>query len=129
MKIASVSENKNIEKRIAITPEIAKKYIQNNFEVSLSKKYGEHLGFKDEEYKILGVKFLSDDKETLANADIVVQLGLLSEENLDLLKENQILVGVLDPYSNKNKIEKLVRRRGRVYIINKTNPKFKDRQK
>jgi len=27
MQLASVSENKNIEKRIAVTPEIAKKYI------------------------------------------------------------------------------------------------------
>ncbi len=29
MKIASISEDKNIEKRVAITPETAKKYIDN----------------------------------------------------------------------------------------------------
>ena len=29
MKIGSISENKNIEKRVAITPEVAKKYISN----------------------------------------------------------------------------------------------------
>jgi NAD(P) transhydrogenase subunit alpha len=33
MRIVSISENKNIEKRIAITPEIAKKYISLGFEV------------------------------------------------------------------------------------------------
>ena len=27
MKIASISENKNLEKRVAVTPEIAKKYV------------------------------------------------------------------------------------------------------
>ena len=37
MKIASILENQNIEKRIAITPEIAKKYISLGFEVSLSE--------------------------------------------------------------------------------------------
>jgi NAD(P) transhydrogenase subunit alpha len=37
MRIASVLENQNIEKRIAITPEIAKKYISLGFEVSLPK--------------------------------------------------------------------------------------------
>ena len=47
MKIVSVSENRKIEKRIAITPEITKKYLSNGFEVLLSKDYGEHLGFKD----------------------------------------------------------------------------------
>jgi NAD(P) transhydrogenase subunit alpha len=50
------------------------------FEVFLPKNYGSHLGFKDEEYKKLGVKFLKDEKEILNNADIIVQLGLLSDE-------------------------------------------------
>jgi hypothetical protein len=34
------SENQKIEKRVAITPEIAKKYISLGFEVSLSENYG-----------------------------------------------------------------------------------------
>ena len=50
MRIGSVLENQNIEKRISITPEIAKKYISLGFEISLSKNYGEHLGIKDDEY-------------------------------------------------------------------------------
>ena len=40
MKIGSVSENQKLEKRISITPEIAKKYISIGFEVHLSKNYG-----------------------------------------------------------------------------------------
>ena len=60
MRIGSISENKILEKRVAITPEIAKKYISSGFDVTLSKDYGEHLGFKDQEYKTLGVKFLAD---------------------------------------------------------------------
>ena len=55
MKIASILENQKIEKRVAITPEIAKKYISLGFEVSLSENYGSHLGIKDEEYKELGI--------------------------------------------------------------------------
>ena len=37
MKIASILENQTIEKRIAVTPEIAKKYISLGLEVLLSK--------------------------------------------------------------------------------------------
>ena len=33
MRIVSISENKEIEKRISITPEIAKKYISNGFDI------------------------------------------------------------------------------------------------
>ena len=38
MKIVSISEDINIEKRIAITPEIAKKYLSSGFDVSIVEK-------------------------------------------------------------------------------------------
>ena len=63
MRIVSIQENKQFEKRIAITPDIAKKYIVLGLDLSLSENYGEHLGFKDSEYKDLGVKISKDIKE------------------------------------------------------------------
>ena len=61
MRIASILENQNIEKRIAITPEIAKKYIALGFQITLVEKYGEHLGLKDSDYKELGVESCSNN--------------------------------------------------------------------
>ena len=110
MKIASILENQKIEKRIAITPEIAKKYISLGLEVSLSEDYGSHLGIKDEEYKELGVSTSNNEKEIIINADIIVQLGLLSDEKNSLLKQNQTFIGVLNPYDNKEKIDNLVKK-------------------
>ena len=109
MRIVSISENKKLEKRIAITPDIAKKYITLGFEVSLSENYGEHLGFTDNEFKDLGVKICRDEKEIVKTADIFVQLGLLSDDKISLIKENQILIGVLDSYNNKEKIDNLLK--------------------
>ena len=43
MRIISILENQKIEKRIAITPEIAKKYISLGFEVAIVQGYGELL--------------------------------------------------------------------------------------
>ena len=111
MKIASILENQKIEKRIAITPEIAKKYISLGLEVSLAENYGSHLGIKDEEYKELGVLTSSDEKEIITNADIIVQLGLFSDDKNSLLRENQTFIGVLNPYDNKGKIENLVKKK------------------
>ena len=104
MKIVSISEDKNIERRVAITPEIAKKYLSFGFEITISENYGDHLGFKDDEYKNLGVKISNNNNEILESGDIIVQLNLLSDKNLSSLKEGQILVGVLNPYENMNKI-------------------------
>ena len=100
MRIVSVSEDKKFEKRIAITPEIAKKYIALGFELSLSENYGEHLGFKDSEYKELGVKIVKDEKEIINSADIIVQLGLPSNDKTSLIKENQILIFFFTKLSN-----------------------------
>jgi H+-translocating NAD(P) transhydrogenase subunit alpha len=111
MKIASILENQQIEKRIAITPEIAKKYIALGLEVSLSKNYGSHLGIKDDEYKELGVLILEDEKEIIANTDIIAQLALLDDNKSSLLKENQTFIGVLNPYYNKDKISDLVKKK------------------
>ena len=111
MKIVSISENKEIEKRIAITPEIAKKYLDIGFEVSLSKNYGIHLGFGNDNYVELGVTLSKDNKEIIDGADVIVQLGLPSEDTISHMKENQILIGVLNPYDNKKKINSLIEKK------------------
>ena len=111
MKIGSLSENLSIEKRVAITPEIAKKYSSLGFEVLLSKDYGLHLGFDNDQYKSQGANIFDNEKDILTNSDIILQLGLPSDDNLSLLKENQNLIGVLNPFLNKEKLEKLSKKK------------------
>ena len=117
MKIGSTLENQKIEKRIAITPEIAKKYISLGFDVQLLKNYGTHLGITDDEYKKIGVKFLSDDKEIINLSNIIVQLGLLSDDKSSLLKEDQTLIGILNPYDNKEKLDVLKNKKIKLFSL------------
>jgi len=117
MRIASTSEDKIIEKRIAITPEIAKKYITLGLEVSLSQNYGEHLGFKDNQYKELGVKISKDSKDIISGADLIVQLGLPSDDIISLITENQTLIGILNPYNNKEKIDSLIKDKINIFSL------------
>ena len=98
MIIASLSENKETEKRLAVTPEITKKYIDLGLDLFLPNNYGSHLGFDDDEYKNHGVNFLDSDEKIINKADIIIQLGMLEEKKLSLLKENQTLVGSLDSF-------------------------------
>ena len=108
MIIASTFEIQTKEKRIAVTPEIAKKYISLGIEVSLPENYAGHLGLNDEEYKEFGVSIFKDENEIVKNADVIVQLGLLDNDKISLLKEKQTFIGVLNPYDNKDKINNLV---------------------
>ena len=117
MKIGSVNENKDLEKRVSITPEIAKKYINLGFEIQLSENYGKHLGFEEKEYNALGVKFISDEKKLIENVDIIIQMSLLSEDRTSLLKPDQIFIGVLNPYENKKHLDELVKRKVNLFSL------------
>ena len=118
MKIVSVSENKKIEKRIAVTPDVVKKYINLGFEISLPENYGLHLGIDDNEFKELGADIIKDEKELITSSDIIIQLGLLEDDKLSLIKENQILVGILNPYDNKKKIDDLTKKILIYFLLN-----------
>ena len=107
MKIVSLSENKKIEKRIAVTPDIAKKYIDLGFEVLLSENYGSHLGITDNSFKEVGAKVIKDEKDLFNDADLFIQLGLPSDEKLSFFKEGQSVIGVLNPYQNGDKLNEL----------------------
>jgi len=117
MKIVSIGENVKFEKRIAITPEIAKKYISLGLEVIISQNYGNHLGIADKEYTQFGVNILKDEKEIINSADIIVQLGILSDDKKQLLKENQLFIGILDPYNNKEKIDELIKKKIHIFSL------------
>ena len=117
MKIGSILENQKIEKRIAVTPEIVNKYIKLGFEVLLSKNYGFHLGIKDEEYIELGAKIIEDEIEILNSSDIIVQLSMLSDDKSSIIKENQILIGVLNPYENKEKLKSLAQKKINLFSL------------
>ena len=117
MRIGSVSENHDIEKRISITPDIIKKYNSLGFEIFLSENYGRHIGIDDNEFSKLGVKISKDDKEILSTSDIIVQLGMLPEVKSSIIKENQILIGVLNPYDNKDKLEILAKKKINLFSL------------
>ena len=117
MRIGSILENQKIEKRISITPEIVKKYISLGFEVCLTENYGSHLGIQDDEFRNAGVTISKDETEVLNSSDILVQLGLIPEDKISNIKQNQTLIGVLNPYYNKEKLENLARKKINLFSL------------
>ena len=117
MKIGSILENQKIEKRIAITPDLVKKYISLGFEVCLIENYGIHLGINDQQFVDMGVKILKDESEILNSSDIIVQLGMLSDDKTLNIKEDQTIIGVLDPYKNKVQLENLAKKKINLFSL------------
>ena len=117
MRIGSIHENKKFEKRVSITPDIAKKYISLDIQVSIIENYGLHLGYDDNQYKELGVNIIKDENELISKSDIIVQLDLLSDEKISLLKNNQTLIGAFNPHKNKDKIENISKKNINIFSL------------
>ena len=117
MIIGSISENREIEKRVSITPDIIKKYIDLGFEIQLPKDYGAHLGISDKQYTDLGVEILNNENEILNNSDILVQLNLYNNDQVSNLRENQILIGTFNATQNKDAIQKISSRKINIFSL------------
>ena len=106
MIIGSISENLKLEKRVAITPDIVKKYKSLGLDVNLCKDYALHLGISDKEYINEGANIKSE-QDIISNSDAILQMNILNEDNLNKLKQDQILIGVLNPYLNEKKLKEI----------------------
>ena len=107
MIIGSISENTSVEKRVAITPEIIKKYKSLGLSVNLTKDYAIHLGISDKEYEIEGARIFKSDEEVISNSNAIIQMNIPNDETLLKLKKDQILIGVLNPFLNEKKLKEI----------------------
>ncbi len=107
MIVGSILENTSLEKRVAITPDAVKKYKSLGIDINLSKNYASHLGISDKVYQEEGVTIFNTDREVIENSSAILQMSLISDENLKFLKKDQILIGVLNPYLNEKKLKEI----------------------
>ena len=48
---------------------------------------------------------MDNDEKVLLEADLILQMNLFDEKNFEKLKSEQIIIGVLNPYSNNEKLK------------------------
>ena len=116
--IGSVKEDLNIEKRISITPETAKKYINLGFSINLENNYAEHLGISNEDYKNLGVNINISKKEVFEKANIILKVNNISEDEIDFIKKESLLIGQFDSNLNQDIINKSKKKDIKIFSLN-----------
>ena len=108
MIIGSIKENTIIEKRVSITPESAKNIIGLGLKVCIEKNYALHLGIHDDQFKNIGVEIKNSSAEVFSSSNLITKVNCPSEEEIHILKENTILIGMLNPTKNKKQINKII---------------------
>ena len=111
MIVGSIKEDLSLEKRVSITPETAKNIISLGLKVCIEKDYAAHLGIDDNEYKNTGVEIKESLSEVLNSSNLIIKVNCPSENEISLLKEKTILIGMLNPSKNKDRIEKIIKKK------------------
>jgi H+-translocating NAD(P) transhydrogenase subunit alpha len=103
MKVGVPRETAAGERRVALVPETVKRLAGGGFEVAVERGAGEAASFLDESYAEAGAELVDD----AYGADAVAKVMSPSNEEVDRLRSGQVLIGFLQPLSDREGIERL----------------------
>ena len=102
MKIGVLKENNDA--RVAIIPEIAKKFIEENNQVLVETNAGKQASFDDQAYVEIGASILSRE-ELLKEVEILVMINPPGSEDISKLSEGTILVSLFQPFADPSVLD------------------------
>ncbi len=117
MIVGSIKEDLGLEKRVSITPETAKNIKGLGLKVLIEKNYATHLGIEDNEYEKNGAEIKDTSIEVLNSSDLIIKVNCPSENEISLLKENTILIGMLNPSINKIQLDKILKKKIKIFSL------------
>jgi NAD(P) transhydrogenase subunit alpha len=96
------------ERRVALVPELVPKLVRAGLEVAVQSGAGTAAGFLDRSYEEAGARLMPEPFE---RADILLKVQPPTADEIGRVKENAVLIGFLQPYSNVHAIQALAKRR------------------
>jgi NAD(P) transhydrogenase subunit alpha len=103
MRVGVPRETAAGERRVALVPEVVSRLVPVGFEVLVERGAGEAASLPDGDYEEAGARIVSDPYD----ADAVVKVQKPSAEEAGRLREGQVLIGFLQPLTDKEGVERL----------------------
>ena len=95
MKIGVLKETQPPgERRVAITPKIAKKLIDKGFEILVQEDAGQNSSYKNSDYSKAGA-IICRKKDLFKEADVLININPFEHSEIKKLKEGQIIIAQL----------------------------------
>ena len=93
MKIGVLKENKQNEKRVALTPSIVKKIKNLGYDVSIERDAGDLSNFYNTAYEEAGAEIATIDD--VLKSDILLKINKPTKDEISKLSGNQSLISFL----------------------------------
>jgi len=104
MKIGILKETQKGEKRVSISPNIAKQLIEKGFELLVEDDAGTNSSFKNSDYKDIGAE-IEKRGVLFKEADVLIKINPFDEDDLKLVNKGQVLMSQLFHKSNPDIIK------------------------
>ena len=117
MIVGSTKEDLTSEKRVSLTPETAKNILGLGLKVCVEKNYAIHLGIEDKDYEKVGVEIKASSNEVLNSSNAIIKVNCPSENEINILKEDSILIGMFNPSKNKVQISKIINKKIKIFSL------------
>jgi len=104
MKIGILKETQKGDKRVAITPQIAKQLIGKGFEIRVEEDAGSSSNYKNSDYSKAGAPIRSKE-DIFKKADVLIKINPFDNNELKKLKKGQIIIAQLFHKSHPNDME------------------------
>ena len=117
MIVGSIKEDLTLEKRVSLTPETVKNIIGLGLKVCIEKDYANHLGIVDDNFKDAGAEIKSSSSEVLNLCNLLIKVNCPPENEISQIKENTILIGMLNPSKNKDQINEILKKKIKLFSL------------
>jgi NAD(P) transhydrogenase subunit alpha len=94
MKIGILKESQKSEKRVSVSPNIAKQLIAKGFEILIEEEAGTPSSFKNSDYSEIGA-FIETRENVFKKANVLIKINPFDEADLKLVQKGQILMSQL----------------------------------
>jgi NAD(P) transhydrogenase subunit alpha len=106
MRVGVPKESAEGERRVALVPELVSRLVEGGFEILIEPGAGDAASFPDASYEEAGAQVGADPYQ----ADALVKVQGPSAEEAGRLRDGQVLIGFLQPLTDKEGIERLSQR-------------------
>src|SRR6188768_3956252 len=113
MTIGVPKETHDGEMRVATTPDVVAQLAKLGFAVRVEANAGAGANFGDEAYRLAGATVVADTRELWSGSDIILKVRpparhpQLNVDEVDLLREGQVLITFLWPAQNPDLLDRL----------------------
>ena len=111
IKIGIPSDFSKVEYRVPLTPQAVDLLVSYGHEIIMETNAGKSASYSDKAYREAGAAIV-ENREEIFQCDIILRISPFSNEEIDLLRGNQVIISSMQPHAHcRESIQKMMQKK------------------